>query len=320
MKNMTRFGSVALVLCILLALVSMFGLGSFAQETSNKDREITLIEKKEVAAPELSYHSLRYYGGFVTRVFGIFESYTYDKPLYEDKEGTNVILKADSPSPLYEVTIVLCCLVAYILGSINFATIISGKKYKDDVRKHGSGNAGMTNMLRTYGKKAALWTLLGDIGKAVVAVLVGILLVGDPGGYFAGIFCIFGHAFPIFYGFKGGKGVACTAGVVLMLEPLVFLFMFIVFAGVFLMTKYISLASIMAMMFYPVLLSRFYAVGHQDMLGASQALPIHVSIISILMACFVIFLHRGNIKRLYHREERKTELFKKKKKENQEKI
>ncbi len=320
MKNLTRFGSVALVLCILLTLVSALGLVSVAEGQDKKDSEINLIEKKEVDAPKLSYHTIRYYGGFVTRMFGTFESYTYDKPLYEDKEGTNTILKADSPSPLYEATLILCCLVAYILGSINFATIISGRKYKDDVRKHGSGNAGMTNMLRTYGKKAALWTLLGDVGKAVIAVLIGILLVGDQGGYFAGIFCIFGHAFPVFYGFKGGKGVACTAGVVLMLEPLVFLFLLIVFVGVFLMTKYISLASIMAMMFYPVLLSRFYAVGHQDLLGASQALPIHVSIISILIACFVIFLHRGNIKRLYHREERKTILFKKKNKENPEKI
>ena len=316
MKLFHRISALLLILCLCMAIVP--GIASVA--AAQNDEEIKLIEKKEVDPPALSYHTLRYYGGLVTRMFGVFESYTYDKPLYEGKEGTNVLLKADSPTPLFETTLILCCLVAYVLGSVNFATVISARKYKDDVRNHGSGNAGMTNMLRTYGKKAALWTLLGDLGKAVISVLIGILLVGDMGGYFAGIFCIFGHAYPIFYGFKGGKGVACTAGVLLVLEPLVFLFTFLIFVGVFLLTKYISLASIMAMMFFPVLLARFYAVGHQDMLGASQALPIHVSVISILIACFVIFLHRGNIKRLYNREERKTVLFKKKNKENQEKI
>ena len=148
-----------------------------------------------------------------------------------------------------------------------------------------------------------------------IMVLIGVLLVGDQGGYFAGIFCIFGHAYPLYYRFKGGKGVACTAAVVLMLEPLVFLILLAVFVFVFLLTKYVSLSSIMAMLFYPVALSRFYPVTHQDLAIAGNALPVYAAVISILTACFVIFLHRSNIKRLYNKQERKTELFKKKKKE-----
>ena len=317
MSRTNRFRVLTVLLCVVLLAISSFGVISHA-ESAKDEPDYTV---KEAAAPALSYHSLRYYGGFVTRMFGSFEKWVFDKPLYEGVEGSNVLLRAHSPSGIYEATLLLVCLIAYLLGSFNFATFISGHKYNDDVRNHGSGNAGMTNMLRTYGKKAALMTLLGDFGKAAIAVLIGILMVGDMGGYFAGLACIFGHAFPIFYRFKGGKGVACTAAVVLMLEPIVFLFLLAIFVLVFLLTKYISLSAIMAMLFYPVLLARFYAVGHRDMLGAEQALPLHVAMISIMIACFVIFLHRSNIKRLYNREERKTELFKKKKKEqNTEKI
>lgn len=319
MKTGFRMNRLALLLCLVLLFTSVFALSSFADKA--KEEKLTLVETREVDAPKLSYHTIRYYGGFVTRWFGSFTEYVYDQPLVDGAEDSNVILRAESPSPMYEASLILGCLLAYLLGSFNFAAFISKRKFKDDVRNHGSGNAGMTNMLRTYGKKAALFTLLGDVGKAVIAVFIGLLLVGDQGGYFAGLLCIFGHAFPIFYRFKGGKGVACTAAVVLVLEPVVFLFLFIVFAGVFLLTKYVSLASIMAMLFYPVILSRFYSVGHADMLGADSALPLHVSLTAILIAVFVIFLHRANIKRLYNRQENKTVLFKKKKKQEiEEKI
>lgn len=317
MSRMNRFRILSVFLCILMITVSAFSFVSYAE---NEKEELNYTVQ-ESGAPEFSYHSLRYYGGLVTRMFGSFEKWVFEEPVYEGVEESNVLLRAHSPSGIYEATLFLVCLIAYLLGSFNFATFISARKFKDDVRNHGSGNAGMTNMLRTYGKKAALLTLLGDFGKAALAVLIGILTVGDMGGYFAGLACIFGHAFPIFYRFKGGKGVACTAAVVLMLEPIVFLFLLGIFVVVFLLTKYISLSSIMAMLFYPVILSRFYSVGHRDMLGAEQALPLHVAMISIMIACFVIFLHRSNIKRLYNRQERKTELFKKKKKEeNIEKI
>ena len=306
---------VAFALCIMMAFAALSGVMCHAAEADTSSTAKAEYEIVESGAPALSYHNLRYYGGLVTRWFGSFTKAVPVEPLDEDGNEKPILIAYAEDETMYTASLLMVCLVAYLLGSINFATFISGRKYKDDVRNHGSGNAGMTNMLRTYGKKAAAMTLLGDMFKAIVAVLIGVLLVGDQGGYFAGIFCIFGHAYPLYYRFKGGKGVACTAAVVLMLEPLIFLIIFAIFVFVFLLTKYVSLASIMAMLFYPVALSRFYPVTHQDLAIAGNALPVYAAVISILTACFVIFLHRSNIKRLYNKEERKTVLFKKKKKE-----
>ena len=308
---------VAFALCMMMAFAALSGVVCYANNPEGSTSSTVKAEYEivESDAPALSYHNLRYYGGLVTRWFGSFEKAVPIEPLDEKGNEKPILLRYYEDETMYTASLLMVCLIAYLLGSINFATFISGRKYKDDVRNHGSGNAGMTNMLRTYGKKAAALTLLGDMFKAIVAVLIGVLLVGDQGGYFAGIFCIFGHAYPLYYRFKGGKGVACTAAVVLMLEPLIFLIIFAVFVFVFLLTKYVSLASIMAMLFYPMVLSRFYPVMHQDLAVAGHALPVYAAVISVLTACFVIFLHRSNIKRLYNKQERKTELFKKKKKE-----
>lgn len=114
--------------------------------------------------------------------------------------------------------ILLCIVPPYLLGSLNFAVILSRRLYGEDVRKKGSGNAGMTNMLRSYGKKAAVLTLLGDGLKAVVSSVIGYLALGVTGAYIAGLFCILGHMFPIYYHFQGGKGVVTTAVMILMLN------------------------------------------------------------------------------------------------------
>jgi glycerol-3-phosphate acyltransferase PlsY len=196
----------------------------------------------------------------------------------------------------------LCGGIAYLLGSFNFGLIISKYRFGDDVRTHGSGNAGMTNMLRTYGKKAAVFTLLGDALKSVISVLVvGHMLGGFKGAYIAGLCCIIGHVYPVFFGFKGGKGVVVTAAMVLCLNPLVFAILFIIFAILVGYTKYISLGSIMCMMVYPLILFRITGGGF------------HV-IIAAVIAVFVIFLHRGNIKRL--REGTENKLSFKRKPEN----
>ena len=179
----------------------------------------------------------------------------------------------------------LCALTAYLLGSLNFGVIISKMGFGDDVRTHGSGNAGMTNMLRTYGKSAAMFTLLGDALKAVISVLAGHMIGGETGAYIAGLGCILGHVFPVYFGFKGGKGVAVTAAMVLCLEPIVFAILFVIFALIVLFTKYISLGSVMCMMIYPLVLYRVSGGGF------------HV-IIAIVNAALIIYLHRGNIKRL----------------------
>ena len=118
---------------------------------------------------------------------------------------------------------------AYLLGSLNFAIIISAKQYKQDIRNFGSNNAGMTNMMRTYGRKAAALTLIGDALKAVVSCVIGYVVLGQFGAYMAGLFCIVGHIFPLYYKFKGGKGVVTAGVTILMCNPLVFLIVITIF-------------------------------------------------------------------------------------------
>lgn len=200
----------------------------------------------------------------------------------------------------------LCAGISYVLGSFNFGLIISKYHFSDDVRTHGSGSAGMTNMLRIYGKKAAVFTLLGDAFKSVISVLiVGHILGGKEGAYIAGLCCIIGHVYPVFFGFKGGKGVVVTAAMVLCLDPLVFALLFLIFAILVGYTKYISLGSVMCMMVYPLILFNVTGGGF------------HV-IIAAIIAVFVIYLHRGNIKRLREGTENKIS-FKKKPKPAAEK-
>ena len=162
--------------------------------------------------------------------------------------------------------VVLFCVIAgaaaYFLGSMNFAVIISKYKFHDDIRRYGSGNGGMTNMLRTYGKAAAGFTLLGDAAKGAVSVLIGTLLAGEAGAYIAGLCCVVGHSLPIYYGFKGGKGIVVTAVTILCLNPLVFLVLFILFALIVAGTKYLSLGSIIGVLIYPLLLNRMYPLTH----------------------------------------------------------
>ncbi len=191
------------------------------------------------------------------------------------------------------VAVIVC---AYLLGSLNFAIIISGKQYRQDIRNFGSKNAGMTNMMRTYGKKAAGLTLLGDALKAMVSCLIGYALLGQLGAYIAGLFCIIGHMFPIYYRFKGGKGVVTAAMTILMCNPFVFLILFIMFAVIVLVSKYISLGSVMCMLLYPIILDRidrFFYDGAPYVWCAA------------LMTVLVVVKHWENIKRLSQGKESK---------------
>ncbi len=212
--------------------------------------------------------------------------------------------------------VVLCMVIPYLLGSLNFGLIISEKKYHDDIRNHGSGNAGTTNMLRTYGKKAAVLTMVGDMLKAVIAVGLGYLILlvpptvdngeviakADPlGAAIAGLFVMLGHMFPCFFKFKGGKGVATAAMVILMIHPLSFLICFLVFVIIVVGTKFVSLGSIMGLMLYPIILNAF-------------AGPRLSNFFSVIMALLVVWAHRENIKRLLAGKESKISLFKKKEK------
>ena len=249
--------------------------------------------------------ALREGGGLVTRVFGT---------EIDAKFGEITGKVRDVPIALYILTILLCVIFAYVLGSVNFGIIVSKKVAGDDVRNHGSGNSGMTNVLRVYGKKAAALTFLGDAGKAAIAALVGMLLGGNGCGYIAVAACMIGHAFPMFFKFKGGKSVACVFGGMLMLEPIAALLLLAIFLLIVLMTKYVSLGSIIASALIPVFVSSFWAIGLTHNITSFDYFI--VCIATVFYACFIIWLHRGNIKRLYNGEERKLELFKKNPKKN----
>ncbi len=194
-------------------------------------------------------------------------------------------------------------LVPYLLGSINSAVILSRLLYRDDIRNHGSGNAGTTNMLRTYGKAAALLTLLGDIAKTVLSVLCGSLLMGELlGGWVAALFCILGHIFPIYYHFRGGKGVLCAATAIAILSPIAFLCVFATFLLLVAMTKYVSLGSIMGALMFPLFLNiDINLTGKGGING----------IISVMIALLVVWCHRENIKRIQNRTESKLSFRKK---------
>lgn len=200
------------------------------------------------------------------------------------------------------ICILLCVVIPYLLGSINPAIIFSKLFYHDDIRTHGSGNAGTTNTLRTYGKKMSVLVLFCDMLKAAISVGVGALLYGYyVGGAIAGFFAIFGHMFPIYYKFRGGKGVACTAVVVLMMSPISFLVCMAAFLVIVIGTKFVSLGSVIAVALYPLMVNAFVPMARRGW----------VLLTSILIMAFVIFMHRKNLVRIYHGEESKLSFGKK---------
>lgn len=211
---------------------------------------------------------------------------------------------------LFLAGLLVCIAVGYFLGSLNFALILSGRMYKDDIRNYGSQNAGTTNMMRTYGSKAAGLTILGDALKGIVAVIVGSFLAGHIyGGYAAAFGCVVGHVFPAYYGFKGGKGVATAAAAILMLDWRVFLIVIAIFLLAVVCTRYISLGSVLAAAVFPLLTFYSYMNGEYVVIGGWFAF-----VCSLLMALLVILKHHENLSRLAHGTENKFS-FKKSKKQ-----
>lgn len=193
---------------------------------------------------------------------------------------------------------IACAVIAYLFGSINCSVLLS-KLYGTDIRNHGSGNAGATNMTRTFGKKAGILTFLGDFLKTVLALFACRMIMGTEGVFIAGIFCILGHAYPLFFKFKGGKGVVCMAACVLFAEPFVFLTMLVIFVIILFCFKMVSLASVMCMVIYPYMLN----LVPRLMFGA-DFYGIHI-IYAMVSALLVIFLHRKNIVRIFNHTEPK---------------
>lgn len=204
---------------------------------------------------------------------------------------------------------IIIAIIAYLIGSINFSVMISKKMAGFDVREKGSGNAGTTNMLRSVGKKAAAITLICDILKGVVAIVIAII-VGKivPGTnrelllQIAGIAVVIGHTFPIFFEFKGGKGVATSLGILLMSNWQIGLICLVFALVLMLLTRMVSLGSCGAAILFPVLtlfIDQSYTILTEGKNGRSYF------IYSVILAVIVLYNHRSNIKRLMNGTENK---------------
>lgn len=204
---------------------------------------------------------------------------------------------------------IIIAIIAYLIGSINFSILISKKKAGYDIRQKGSGNAGTTNMLRNLGKKYAAITLICDVLKGVVAIGIAIIvgnILGDTNKallvQIAGVAVVIGHIFPIFFGFKGGKGVATSLGILLMTNWQLGLICLVFALVLMALTRVVSMGSIAAAILYPVL-TLFVGGGHY--IVESTGLGNGYFIYSVILAIIVIFNHRENIKRILSGTENK---------------
>jgi acyl phosphate:glycerol-3-phosphate acyltransferase len=204
---------------------------------------------------------------------------------------------------------ILVFLLAYLLGSIPTAVWVGKRFHKIDVRQHGSGNAGTTNVIRVLGWKTGIPVLIIDIAKGWLAAMLPIFLhLGEKGSslvinlqILAGVIAITGHIFPVFAGFRGGKGVATVFGILLALQPILTLSCFGVFLAVLLMTGIVSVSSMSAGIAFPVLLFSFFNTP-----------SLVFKVFSILVAVALIITHRKNIRRLLKGEEARLINFRKK--------
>ena len=203
----------------------------------------------------------------------------------------------------------LGALISYLLGNLNGAVIVSRIFAHDDVRSHGSGNAGLTNFIRNYGTHTALLVILIDVGKAALACFVSGMLVSGSGRYADGVaigalFVILGHVFPALLGFKGGKGILSGVTVAVMMDWRIGLFVFGIFLVAYLLTKYVSLGSVLSSGSFGFI----YAWVH----WGEGIFPI---LVGLFLSGLIVWMHRANIVRLVKGQERKTNLFGKGKKQ-----
>ena len=200
--------------------------------------------------------------------------------------------------------VVLAAACSYLLGNLNGAVIVSSIFSKDDVRSHGSGNAGLTNYIRSYGAKTALLVVAIDMGKAVLACFASGMLLNAALSYktgvaLGGVCVILGHIFPALLGFKGGKGILSGVTVALMMDWRLGLLVFSIFLIAYLLTHYVSLGSVLSSGSFGF----FYAWVHPE-----RPFPI---IVGFFLSALRVWMHRANIGRLIRGEERKTNLLSK---------
>ncbi len=191
------------------------------------------------------------------------------------------------------MTILFTLIIAYLLGSIPSALIV-GKAFDGvDIRNYGSGNLGATNAFRVLGKKEGIIVIAADILKGMLAAYIGVKTGGLNIALFSGVFAIFGHSFPLFAGFKGGKGIATGAGVYFVLMPIPLIIAVLTFLAVLFITRYVSLSSILA----AIILLIFGFIFNDIVL---------INLVTILVCIFVIYRHRSNIVKLIKGTENKT--------------
>ena len=200
---------------------------------------------------------------------------------------------------VYLLSWLILLLLGYFLGCLNGSVMVSHFIIHDDVRQHGSGNAGLTNFYRTYGAKYALFVILFDMGKTVLACLLGGAMFGHLFGdrtlgvLLGGLGCELGHMFPVFFGFKGGKGILSGGTLVWLLNWRIGLIAWGLFAVLWLLTRYVSLGSLCATLSMPV--STYFFCGRSVL----------YTVLAVLVASLVVWCHRENITRLLRHEERR---------------
>lgn len=195
------------------------------------------------------------------------------------------------------ILFVILLIISYLIGCVNTSIVYSLCSFKKDIRTQGSGNAGATNMLRSFGKTSAVITFLGDVLKAVIAIGIAWICYRHAENLdlikaLVGLACVIGHCFPVFFKFKGGKGIATGSGCILMLDWRVFLVAIALFALFVLITKYVSIGSIVGAVTYPV---GMLICGVQ----------VSAVIVAALTTIMVVYRHKNNIVALFKGTERK---------------
>lgn len=215
----------------------------------------------------------------------------------------------------------IVAVISYLLGSLSFSIIFTKFFEKKDIRTMGSGNAGATNVLRSVGPKAAICTFIFDFLKGVASVLIGKLIFSmmlpsgvllpemvQYGTYIAGFSCVLGHMFPIYFGFRGGKGILTTAAIIALIDWRVFLVVIVVFLATFVISKIVSLSSILAAIMYPVgtfLINYFFEYKTGNM---PFRFVLVTSVATLCMAAVIVIRHHGNISRILNGTEKKLSI------------
>ena len=197
---------------------------------------------------------------------------------------------------------VIAAVAAYLLGSVSVSVLLTKLVFHNDVRNQGSGNAGATNVARVFGMGAGVITLFGDVAKTVIAMLIGKWLAGDTGLAVAGAACLIGHCWPVYFRFKGGKGVSVGAAVGAMIDWRIILVLVAVFFLTFAICRIVSVCSMACAVTLPLAC-------------LVLAVPTPQLVLGILTGILVFFMHRGNLVRLFRGEEKKFKPGSRKKKD-----